>query len=138
MVIGRILRVMRTSTTLSCCDRPMSIIAVTDEQAELTLCSCASCGQHTWSRPGVELGREQALADVRTRAEAVPRSKGGRPRKKSAAEADRAQTDRAQTDRRQAGRAQADRTQADRTQAEQERRVREMQAMLQGFTVHGE
>jgi phage protein D len=140
---------MTTTTTLSCCGRPMSTIGVTDEHAELSLRSCASCGRHTWSRAGVELDREQALAAVKARAEEVPRSKGGRPRKAAAAEpARRARPDGAQAEagragaaRTEAARSRAARAEADterRALAERERRVREMQALLQGFTVHGE
>ena len=55
-----------TTTTRTCCSRPMSSIEVTTRGATLVLHSCTACGRHLWERDGATADRAELLDGVKT------------------------------------------------------------------------
>lgn len=55
-----------TTATATCCTRVMSSIEVTARGVTLILHSCPACGRHLWERDGVQAGRAEMLAGVKT------------------------------------------------------------------------
>lgn len=55
-----------TTSTRTCCRRPMSSIEVTTRGVTLVLNSCTSCGRHLWEKDGETADRAELLDGVKT------------------------------------------------------------------------
>ena len=55
-----------STTTRSCCRRPMSSIEVTTRGVTLVLHSCTACGRHLWEKDGETADRAELLDGVKT------------------------------------------------------------------------